>query len=99
MKKIIAYVNTMRVHWLVEELRGIGVGEIMVTEYFKPLSQGSRFEFLCADNLIDSATAIVHRIGTLGSPEDTFVDVQDFDMSASDNIPLGQRVSVLQKGA
>ena len=98
MKRIIAYVNTMRVHWLVEELQNIGVAEIMVTEYFKSLSQASRFEFLCVDELVEKATAIVHRIGTLGSPEDTFIDVQHVDLNAGDNMPPGQRMSILQKG-
>ncbi len=34
MKKIIAYVNTMRVHPLVEELGKSGIRQLVVTEYF-----------------------------------------------------------------
>ncbi len=73
MKKITAYVNTTRVHWLVEELQALGVQEIEVTEYFKPLSQISRFEFSCNDNLVESIRSIVHKIGTCGyTPDHAF---------------------------
>lgn len=70
MKKITAYVNTTRVHWLVEELQALGVQEIEVTEYFKPLSQISRFELSCNDNLVESIRSIVHKIGTCGNAPD-----------------------------
>lgn len=53
MKKITAYVNTTRVHWLVEELQSLGVEEIEVIECFKPLSQISRFELSCEDYLVE----------------------------------------------
>lgn len=70
MKKITAYVNTTRVHWLVEELQTLGVEEIEVTEYFKPLSQISRFELSCDDNIVEKVRAVVHRIGTCGKSAD-----------------------------
>ncbi|MFA4924526.1 MAG: hypothetical protein WC557_10070 [Ignavibacteriaceae bacterium] len=70
MKKITAYVNTTRVHWLVEELQTLGVQEIKVTEYFKPLSQISRFELSCDDHLVENVRAIVHKIGTCGQAAD-----------------------------
>ena len=99
MKKIIAYVNTMRVHWLVEELQKLGVGEIMVTEYFKVYSQGSRFEFLCSDDLVGSAKALVHKIGTMGHPEDHTIIVEEFQVHTIDRMPIGQRKSILEEGA
>ncbi len=70
MKKITAYVNTTRVHWLVEELQALGVQEIEVTEYFKPLSQISRFELSCDDNLVEDVRTIVHKTGTCGQSAD-----------------------------
>lgn len=70
MKKITAYVNTTRVHWLVEELQALGVQEIEVTEYFKPLSQISRFELSCDDNLVENVRTVVHKIGTRGQVPD-----------------------------
>lgn len=70
MKKITAYVNTTRVHWLVDELQALGVEEIEVTEYFKPLSQISRFELSCNDNIVEKIRAAVHKIGTCGSSAD-----------------------------
>lgn len=75
MKKVTAYVNTTRVHWLVEELQALGVEEIEVTEYFKPLSQISRFELSCEDNLVEEVKAAVHRIGTSGQAADHAVFV------------------------
>lgn len=70
MKKITAYVNTIRVHWLVEELQALGIEEIEVTEYFKPLSQISRFELSCEDKLVEKVSAVVHKIGTCGGSAD-----------------------------
>ncbi len=98
MKRVIAYVNTIRVHWLVEELRKLGITEIMVTEFFKAISQVSKFAFLCEDNKVESAKELIRTIGTRGSLEDTFIDVLDFDPSTGDRMPVGQRMSVLQKG-
>jgi nitrogen regulatory protein PII len=98
MKRLIAYVNTKRVHWLVEELQSLGISEIMVTEFFGPSSQISRFEFLCEDHAIESTKAIVHRIGTSANLTDHFVDVQEVDAQAADRLSLGRRISRLQTG-
>ena len=98
MKQLIAYVNTKRVHWLVEELQILGISEIMVTEYFGPSSQISRFEFLCEDQAVEPAKAIVHRIGTSGNLTDHFVEAQEMAVHAADTLPLGHRISRLQKG-
>ncbi|MBI4547194.1 MAG: hypothetical protein HY707_04385 [Ignavibacteriae bacterium] len=97
MKKIIAYVNTLRVHWLVEEMGKIGINEIMVTEYFSPNSQISRFVFLCNDDAIEKAREIIHRIGTTGSLADHFFEVYDVDPNAPDTLSLGQRISPLEE--
>jgi len=75
--KIVAYVNTRRVHWLVESLQMIGVNDIVVTEYFKPMSQISRFELLCDGGDTERIKEIIHRIGTTGYPGDHFLDISD----------------------
>ena len=98
MKRITVYVNTRRVHWLVEELQSIGVTELMVTEYFGPSSQISRFEFLCEDHAVDAAKNLVYRVGTRGDPSDHFVDIKDVDPDSVDHLSLGQRISRLQTG-
>ncbi len=51
MKRITAYVNTTRIHWLVEELQTKGINEIMVSEFFRPTSQISKFEFFCEEKI------------------------------------------------
>jgi nitrogen regulatory protein PII len=79
MKKVTAYINTVRVHWLVEELQKIGIDEIMVTEYFKPISQISRLELRCGNNWVEQVRDIVHRIGTTGNPGDHYFDVKELD--------------------
>ena len=96
MKKITAYVNTLRVHWLVEELEAIGIREIMVTEYFSPSSQISRLELCCEDQAAEKVRAIVHRVGTGGSPCDHFFEVTDFDPNATSKLPLGKRMTRLE---
>lgn len=97
MKKITAYVNTMRVHWLVEELEAVGIQEIVVTEYFKPLSQISRFELLCEENMVEKIWKIIHRIGTNGSCADHFLEIYDFDPNQPSKLPLGERISPLEE--
>lgn len=79
MKKVTAYINTVRVHWLVEELQKIGIDEIMVTEYFKPISQISRLELRCGNNWVEQVRDIVHRIGTTGNPCDHYFEVKELD--------------------
>ncbi len=79
MKKVIAYVNTVRVHWLVHELQKIGIDEIMVTEYFKPTSQISRLELRCGNNWVEQVSDIVHKIGTTGNAPDHYLEVKELD--------------------
>ena len=98
MKKVIAYVHSLRVHWLVEELEGIGIKEIMVTEYFNERGQISRFEFLCEEDQVEQARSIVHRIGSNGSPSDHFIEIHEFSRSpVSADGPLRQRISRLEE--
>ena len=96
MKKITAYVNTMRIHWLVEELEAVGVQEIMVTEYFSPLSKISRFVFLCSDDAVHQACDIIHRIGTNGSAGDHYIDVKEFQPKSFGSAPPGLPISPLE---
>lgn len=81
MKKITAYVNTLRIHWLVEELETVGVKEIMVTEYFSPTSQISRMQLLCKDDCVGRIRSIIHKLGTMGAAGDHFIDVTEYDAS------------------
>ncbi len=97
MKKITAYVNTLRVHWLVEELEGAGIKEIMVTEYFSPSSQISRMELFSQDDEVESVRGIVHRLGTLGSAGDHTFFVEEHDPRLPGQIPLGKRTSKLEE--
>lgn len=75
-KKVSAYVNTTRIHWLVEELQNVGIVEIMVTEYFRPLSQISKVEFYCDEHLINDISKIIHRVGSRGSC-DHLIDIKE----------------------
>ncbi|GBD87287.1 hypothetical protein BMS3Abin03_01215 [bacterium BMS3Abin03] len=77
MKKVTAYVNTIRVHWLVHELQKIGIDEIMVTEYFKPKSQISRLELKCGNIWVDQVRKIIHDVGTTGIACDHYFEVTD----------------------
>lgn len=97
MKKIAAYINTLRVHWLVEELKHAGVNEIMVTEYFSPLSQISRMQLLCDDKSVETIQSIIHKVGKAGSPADHIVEVADFDKNTLNERPNGRRISPLEE--
>ena len=97
MKKITAYVNTMRVHWLVEELVAAGVKEIRVIEHFSPTSQVSRLQLCCEDDLVDKLREIIRRLGSSGSPPDYDVAVSDFNPALPSQIPIGERMSVLEE--
>jgi len=97
MKKIIAYINTVRVHWLVEELEAIGINEIMVTEYFSPSSKISRMELFAEDNLVAQVRNIIHRIGTTGEPGDHSFFIEEYDPNLPEQIPLGRRTSKLEE--
>ena len=74
MKKITAYVNTTRVHWLVEEL-----------------SQISRFELSCEDNLVENVRTVVHKIGTRGQVPDHAFFV--YSLEENNNGELKKNVS------
>jgi len=97
MKKITAYINTVRVHWLVEELEAIAINEIMVTEYFSPTSKISRMELLAHDNVVEKVREIIHRVGTTGEAADHSLFIEEFDPSLPSQIPLGQRASRLEE--
>lgn len=97
MKKITAYINTVRIHWLVEELESIGIMEIMVTEYFSPSSKISRMEFLSQDEDVEKARWIIHRVGTTGSAGDHSLFIEEYDPNLPSQIPLGQRTSKLEE--
>lgn len=97
MKKVTAYVNTVRVHWLVEELESAGISEIMVTEYFSPSSQISRMELLAKDDEVGRVRDIIHRVGTTGQPVDHSFFVEEYDAKLPSQIPLGKRRSKLEE--
>ncbi|KAF0138551.1 MAG: hypothetical protein FD122_3770, partial [Stygiobacter sp.] len=97
MKKITAYINTIRVHWLVEELESIGINEMMVTEYFSPSSKISRMELLAQDDAVEKVREIIHRIGTTGEVADHSLFVDEYDPKLPSQIPLGQRTSKLEE--
>jgi nitrogen regulatory protein PII len=97
LKKITAYVNTLRVHWLVEELEAVGIKEVMVTEYFSPSSQISRMELFSKDDEVETVRGIVHRVGTTGSVGDHSFFVEEFDPKLPGQIPLGKRTSKLEE--
>ncbi len=97
MKKIIAYVNTMRVHPLVEELGKNGIRQMIVTEYFTPLSCISRIIFLCDEDSLERAREIIRRIGTSGNPSDHLIVVLDFDPLTADSSLSGPRIHRLEE--
>lgn len=98
MKKITAYVNTARVHPLVEELLVAGIGEIMVTEYFKPLSQVSRLELLCDEVKVGLVKDLIHRIGTTGGfPPDHDIIVHQHDPKRLQLLPMTVRLDPLEE--
>jgi len=94
MKKVTAYINTIRVHWLVEELEAIGIQEIMVIEFFSPLSKISRLQLLCGDEHVEAVRSIIHQIGTTGSSCDHCVLVSDYFPNSLQ--PIGKRISPLE---
>ncbi|MBI3195288.1 MAG: hypothetical protein HYZ34_12610 [Ignavibacteriae bacterium] len=69
----------------------------MVTEYFRPLSAASRFEFLCDDDKSEQARAIIHRIGTCGSVADHFVEITEFVPRPFDIETIGKHISPLEQ--
>lgn len=97
MKKITAYINTVRVHWLVEELEAAGIKEMMVTEYFSPSSKISRMELFAEDDIEQTVRAIVHRVGTTGTAGDHGYFVEEYDPKLPGQIPLSRRTSKLEE--
>lgn len=97
MKKVTAYINTIRVHWLVEELESIGIKEMMVTEYFSPSSKISRMELLAQDNVVEKVRETIHRFGTTGAEADHSLFIEDYDPSLPSQIPFGKRTSKLEE--
>lgn len=97
MKKITAYINTMRVHWLVDELEATGITEIMVTEYFSPSSKISRMELFAKDEAVDQVREMIHRVGTTGEPGDHSLFIEEYDPKLPSQIPLGKRTSKLEE--
>ncbi len=97
MKKITSYVNTMRIHWLVEKLQEIGIEEIVVTEHFKPLSQVSRMILQCKDNEVEAVREIVHRYGSTGKLPDHSIHVDDVKSRQPSQFLLGRRLSYLEE--
>ncbi len=95
MKKVIAYVNTLRVHWLIGELGSVGIKEIKVVEYFKPLSQVSRIDLLCDEEVVDRACRVIHDVGTSGGLPDHLVFVNDFEPKPMDTASLGKKMGKL----
>lgn len=77
MKKVVAYINTYRVHWIVDELQKIGIDDISIYQRFKPLSQISRIEFLCKNEDTDIVHSIIQNIGNNGNPSDHFIEIFD----------------------
>lgn len=76
-KAVTAYVNTTRIHWLVEELQKKGIKEIMVSEFFRPDSQISKLEFYCAAIEAESICEVIKKVGTNGNAPDYYFSVND----------------------
>lgn len=98
MKKVTAYINITRIHWLVEELQSMGIDEAMVTEYYKPLSQVARLELLCQDAEVANVKAIIHRVGTTGGPPpDHDIIVSQHDTQRVRLLPMTIRLDPLEE--
>lgn len=88
MQIVTAHINTVRVHWLVEELQNKGIAEIKVTEYFRPNCQISKLEFLCEDKAREDIRALVHQLGTNGNSADHIIDFKDAGDEVSSIFPF-----------
>lgn len=95
MKRVTTYVSPARVHWLVGELGSVGIKEIKVVEYFKPLSQVSRVDLLCDEKVVDRVCQVIHEVGTTGGLPDHLVFVNDFEPKPIDLSSIGKRMSDL----
>ncbi|OGU77476.1 MAG: hypothetical protein A2V93_00265 [Ignavibacteria bacterium RBG_16_34_14] len=83
LKRVAAYVNTTRIHWLVEELQKRNINEILATEFFRPNSQISKLEFFCEENQINDLRQLIHSIGTCGKSADHLFIVKEVDPDKS----------------
>ncbi|MBF8295254.1 MAG: hypothetical protein HW389_1799 [Bacteroidetes bacterium] len=97
MNRVTAYVNTLKVSRLAEELIAAGIKEMRVIEHFSPTSQISRLQLFCEDDLVDKVREIIHRLGSNGSPPSYDIAVSDFDPAFPSQIPIGKRMSVLEE--
>ncbi len=95
MKRVTTYISPIRVHWLVGELGSTGIKEIKVVEYFKPLSQVARIDFLCDETVVDYVCRIIHEVGTTGGLPDHLVSVNDFQPRPADYSTVGRRMGEL----
>ncbi len=95
MKRITTYVSPMRVHWLIGELGSTGIKEIKVVEFFKPLSQISRIDLLCDEQVVDSVCRIIHEVGTTGGLPDHLVFVNDFLPRRVEDTLIGKKMGEL----
>lgn len=77
MKKVVAYINTLRVHWVVDELLMVGIDDISVYQHFKPLSQISRLELKCDSDKVEAVNGIIRTVGTNGNVSDQLVEIYD----------------------
>lgn len=85
----------MRVHWLIGELSTTGIKEIKVVEYFKPLSQISRIDLLCDEQVVDSVCRVIHEVGTTGGLPDHLVFVNDFRPRPAEHSSIGRKMGEL----
>ena len=95
MKRVTTYVSPARVHWLIGELGSNGIKEIKVVEYFKPLSQVSRIDLLCDEQVVDSVCRVIHEVGTTGGLPDHLIFVNDFHPRPSEPSTIGRRMGKL----
>ena len=82
MKKITAYVNTLRVQHLMEELSALGVRELKVKDYFSPFPKISYMKLLCEDDKVEKVRSVIDRIGATGTACDHCFRITDFDPGA-----------------
>ena len=77
MKNITAYVNTLRVQHLMEELSALGVRELKVKDYFSPSPKISYMKLLCEDDKVEKVRSVIDRIGATGTACDHCFRVTD----------------------
>lgn len=97
MKRITTYISPSRVHRLIGELGSPGIKEIKVVAYFKPLSEVSRIEMLCEDNVVDRVVRIIHEVGTTGGLPDRLVLVNNFKRRPVNRSTIGRKMGQLDE--